>query len=165
MGRGEQQLLKTYRACIRNAVDLLADAELLLERGSYPRAYALAFTALEEIVKSQLAADLFTGIIDRAEFDRAFRDHRRKIERSIWATDWAYGAFRELPEDAVLPSFAKRMATLYVDVDDELGPLRPPDSVSEYEARELIRTSHAGLDKIQQWEWMGEQIGTKGFMK
>jgi len=165
MAQGNSQLLDTYRACLGNAVDLLADAELLLERGSYPRAYVLAFTAIEEVVKSQLAADLFTGFIDREEFDRAFRDHRRKIKQSLWATYWAHGAFSELPADAVLPSFPKRMDALYVDIDDDLGPRQPSDSVSSHEARELVRTGYAGLDKIQQWAYTGEQIGTKGFMK
>lgn len=165
MARESSQLLETYRACLGNAVDLLADAELLLERGSYPRAYALAFTAIEEIVKSQLAADLFTGFINREEFDRAFRDHRRKIKRSLWVSYWAHGALKDLPEDAVLPSFSKRLGALYVDINDDHAPLQPSESVSEHEARELVRIGYAGLDKIERWEYSGEQIGTKGFMK
>jgi AbiV family abortive infection protein len=53
----------------------------LFDREKYARAYALAFTALEEISKSQLAADVFTGLITDEEFQECFRDHRKKIAR------------------------------------------------------------------------------------
>src|ERR1035441_1349050 len=49
--------LTLHRAAHNNAIDLLAEAEILFERERYSRAYSLAFTALEEISKSQLAAD------------------------------------------------------------------------------------------------------------
>jgi AbiV family abortive infection protein len=157
MSADKARLLKTYASCLNNAIDLLTDAEVLLKKGSYPRAYALAFTAIEEIVKSQL--------VSREEFDSAFRDHRSKIKRSLWATYWAHGDFAELPEEAVLPSFPKRMASLYVDINYDLGPVEPAMSVTEHEASELIRTGWAGLEKIRRWEDMGVMIGTKGFMK
>jgi AbiV family abortive infection protein len=163
--RIEPNLLETYRACLNNASDLLGEATLLVERGSFPRAYALAFTALEEISKSQLAADLFTGFIPREEFDAAFRDHKRKIKRTQWAVLFSHGDIEELPEDAIIPIASKRMAALYVDVDDRLAPMTPRDRVSEREARELIKIVKSGIKKIRQWEAMGVQIGTKGFMK
>jgi predicted S18 family serine protease len=53
---------KLYIEAHNNAVQLIHDAETLFEKGRYPRAYSLAFTALEEIAKSQLAADVYTGL-------------------------------------------------------------------------------------------------------
>ena len=159
------RLVDTYRACLDNAEDLLADAEFLFERGSYPRSYMLAFTAIEEISKSQLAADLFTGLISQEEFDRAFYSHAKKIDRIRWATMWAHGVFGELPEDALLPQSSDRMASLYVDIDVHDAPLSPLDRVSEEAAAAMIRTARAGLEKIARWEAFGGPIGTKGFMK
>jgi AbiV family abortive infection protein len=150
---------------LRNASDLLREAHLLLDAEAYPRAYVLAFTALEEISKSQLAADLFTGYISRAEFDAAFRRHKAKIDRVLWATLWVHDRLSELPPDAVLPDEPTRMAGLYVDIAGDLSPLEPCNRVSETQARELVRSVEAGLDKILQWELMGGPIGTKGFMK
>lgn len=67
--------LKLYDAPFNNAVNLITDAEILFERGRYCRAYALAFTALEEIGKSQLAADVFTDFICKKQFDGCFYSH------------------------------------------------------------------------------------------
>src|SRR5260370_38066404 len=55
--------LGLYHASLDNATDLLAESENLFDTEKYARAYALAFTALEEIYKSQLAADVFTALI------------------------------------------------------------------------------------------------------
>ncbi len=67
--------LDLYQKAHNNAIDLLQDAELLFERDRYSRAYALAFTALEEIAKSQLAADVYTGLIDEKEFKETCLNH------------------------------------------------------------------------------------------
>jgi AbiV family abortive infection protein len=75
-----------YVAAHNNAVDLLSEAELLFEKERYARAYSLAFTALEELAKSQLAADVATGFIEEEVFQKAFRKHEKKIERMAWAT-------------------------------------------------------------------------------
>lgn len=163
--RLQAELLETYNACLANAGDLIGEAEELVQRGSFPRSYVLAFTAIEEISKSQLVADLFTGYITRKEFDAAFRDHRSKIARAEWIVLWAHGVFDEIPKEAIRPAASKRMAALYVDVDDKLLPITPKQSISEQDAREMIRIAEAGLDKIRRWEAMGVQIGTKGFMK
>lgn len=59
----KEKFLELYRIAHNNAVDLLAEAEILFANKKYARAYFLAFTGLEEIAKSQLAADVFTGFI------------------------------------------------------------------------------------------------------
>ena len=58
-----------------NSIDLLREAELLLNNGSYARAVALAIMAYEELGKSQIAADYFTGILPENEYKRAFKTH------------------------------------------------------------------------------------------
>jgi len=51
-----------YRLAHSNAEQLLREAEILFERKRLARAYFLAFTGLEEIAKSQLAADVCTAL-------------------------------------------------------------------------------------------------------
>src|SRR5437773_11997288 len=74
-----QSLLRLYRACLRNAGALLVEAKLLLAHRHYARAYALAFTAYEEIGKSQVVADFFEDVASKKELDDAFRAHNPKV--------------------------------------------------------------------------------------
>ena len=57
---------------------MVEDAEVLIAADRYARAFALAATALEEVGKSQYAADVSTGFLAGDEFDRNLRDHRFK---------------------------------------------------------------------------------------
>lgn len=58
--RVRSELLGIYNSCLENAEELIEEAELLFTHGHFPRAYALGFTAYEELGKSQIVADLFT---------------------------------------------------------------------------------------------------------
>jgi len=75
-----------YREAHNNAVQFLHEAELLFEKKNFPRAYSLAFTGLEEIAKSQLAADVVTGYIEEKVFWEYFKSHNKKIGRMVWAS-------------------------------------------------------------------------------
>jgi AbiV family abortive infection protein len=66
--KGSDKFLEIYRATPANADLLISNAEILFERKRFATAYFLAFTALEKIAKSQLAADVYTGFIPREEF-------------------------------------------------------------------------------------------------
>ena len=57
-----------YKTAHNNAVQFLREAELLFAQKYFARAYFLAFTGLEEIAKSQLAADVETGFVDEKVF-------------------------------------------------------------------------------------------------
>lgn len=161
-----EALLKTYAACLDNATQLLAEAELLLEHRQFARAYMLAFTALEEVSKSQLVADLFTGYIEQDEFRKSFSKHSVKSSRIVWALDSSPHLDEDEPEqDSPLLNPQTRMASLYVDIDDKLRPLLPESRLNEGYARDLIRAVNQALWKIAEKEFMGERIGTRGFMK
>src|SRR6516225_4185716 len=95
------EFVALYNACLKNATELLAEANILFGRENYARAYALAFTALEEISKSQLAADVFTGFITDKEFRECFRNHPKKIERVAWATEEAKH-YLAMPEEVYI---------------------------------------------------------------
>jgi AbiV family abortive infection protein len=143
----QQEFLTLYNASLKNASDLLLEAQLLFDNYKYPRAYALAFTALEEISKSQLAADVFTGLIMVEEFNECFRNHRVKIERMAWATDDAR-RYLAMPEEECMeaqePTFGNRMDSMYVGVKNG-KVFSPTDVIGEEDARSIIHTTEVAI--------------------
>ncbi len=164
----KEKFLELYRIAHNNAVDLLAEAEILFANKKYARAYFLAFTGLEEIAKSQLAADVFTGFIKEETFWKYFKDHKRKIKRMAWAStdaerylDLELETFLEIEK----PTISGRMNALYVRFEGNKVK-RPADHLTEDDARAIIKTLRVAIDRIiEASEVWGEQIGTKGFMK
>ncbi len=175
----KNNFLEIYKVAHNNAADLLREAELLYENKHFARAYALAFTALEEISKSQFAADVFTGLHTEEEFKEFYRDHKRKIGRTKWAHEDANSYPHNLkwvgPDIDDLerinprePDFKKRSDALYVGIDFNNHTItKPKEKITEKDAKEMMRIIEVALERI--WEVSGEfggnQIGTKGFMK
>jgi AbiV family abortive infection protein len=160
--------LVLYRRAHNNAVELIEEAEILFAKGAFPRAYALAFTALEEIAKSQLAADVFTGFITEGEFNEHYRDHKKKIRRMAWATEEAKRYLDDPDGDYVdveKPTFANRMDAMYVSINN--GKVRTPaDVIDSAAAQGIIHTVKVAFERIFEiTDFWGHQIGTKGFMK
>lgn len=163
---GEAKFLEVYRLAHNNAVNLLSEAELLFKNAKYARAYALAFTALEEISKSQLAADVYTGYIDENEFWEHIKKHDKKIRRMAWATE---DARRYLDEDenyadVFRPKVARRMDALYVNFDGNVVQ-SPENVITHDDAKSLLHTVNVAFDRIWCAESMSIRIGTKSFMK
>lgn len=73
-----KRVYATYATCWNNAVRLLDEARLLFQNGRYARVVALAITAWEELGKSQIAADYYTGVLSEAKYKEAFKNHRFK---------------------------------------------------------------------------------------
>lgn len=161
--------LQIYLASISEAYKLLEEAELLFKNKSFQRTYFLGISALEEIAKSQMAADVFTGLIKEDEFKNAYRDHKKKISRIEWIKIDG-NSFPYFSYDNILIrdfDFQKKLKSMYVDVDFKLNEISTPDdSVTENDAESVIKAVKVGLYRIYQvTEEDGEQIGTKGFMK
>jgi len=171
--------LEVYNAGNKNASDLLKATNVLCDAGHYAQAYVLAHTALEEISKSQFAADVFTSLKTEDEFRKFYRDHKNKIASIGWAHHdassyphkykWIGPDMDDVEEmNPEKPQFGKRQAALYVDVDFDTGVVtKPSDIIGEKDARNIIHIVEVALERI--WEITGEfggmQIGTKGFMK
>lgn len=171
--------LEIYNQGNKNAYDLRDAANVLCEKGHYAQAYVLAYTALEEISKSQFAADVFTGLRTEKEFQDFYRKHNAKIANVGWAHydassfphkyKWVGPDMDDVevmnPDE---PIFSKRQAALYVDVDfAHQKTSKPSDVIHEKDSRDIIHIVEVALHRI--WEVTGEfggnQIGTKGFMK
>ena len=169
--------LKIYRESHNNAIGLLKEAKLLLEHEHYARAYTLAYTALEEISKSQLAADVFTQFSKEEEFLKTYVNHKDKINRVEWAhidaSSYPHNLIWVGPDkedmekmDPEKPLWLKRQKSLYVDIDDANNITTPSGSITENDAKSIIHVVEVALERIWEvTEYWGHQIGTKGFMK
>lgn len=163
-----------YRQSHNNAAALLTEARLLFENGHYARAYFLAYTALEEISKSQHAADVYTGYSNEVDFDRSFAKHNLKIMRVGWAyyeakdhpTSWIGPDLDDVEHIVVEePLWKKRQDSMYVGLLDS-KVITPKSSITKKDARGIIHILETALEQIiQMTEYWGHQIGTKGFMK
>src|SRR3989338_9615173 len=162
---------KIYATAHNNAVDLLSEAELLLGKKAYARAFAIAYTALEEISKSQFAADVYTGLHTDKEFKDFYKNHSRKLERVQWvhedANSWPYNLRWIGPDlDDVetinpnQPVFQKRLAALYVDVaSSEQVAKEPKEAITGNDAHEIIQLVEVALQRIMQVEFEQGRIG------
>jgi AbiV family abortive infection protein len=160
------EYLRLYTVTHSNAVALLSDAEILLEKGRYIRAFFLGLTALEEIAKSQLAADVFTGFTSEKEFQDHYLSHKKKLGRMAWATDAAQEYLNRWGDgdlDITLPNISSRTDALYVSLRGKVIQ-RPEDVITENDAKGIIQTVESALASIANNDFMGYQIGTKGFM-
>ena len=174
----KEKFFELYQKAHENGVQRLLDARVLFARGSYPGAYYSAFAALEEISKSQAAADVFTGSIDEVEFYKLYRDHQKKIGR----IGWAYQDAGSTPynqkwvgpdrDDVQLiypsqPDYRKKSDAWYVSINAGKTKITSPiNAVSEKDAADIIHIAEVALARIYEVvEYGGHQIGTKGFMK
>lgn len=176
----EHIFLEIYNAGNKNAYKLLESANILFSDGYFSQAYFLAYTALEEISKSQFSADVFTGLRKKEEFEKFYRDHKDKIANIGWAhedaTSYPYkykwigpdmDDIEEINPDK--PLLNKRQSALYVDVNfNDNTVIKPWDIILEKDAKDIIHIVEVALQRI--WEitneeFGGNQIGTKGFMK
>lgn len=147
------QLLALTHALQSNAQSLLDDASLLYEHGRFPRAYALAALAGEELGKIYLCLDalLSRGKIDGQEFWWGWRQHGEKL-----VSMRAYAAaFIEDLDDLKVEQLgpdarrigATKMSALYVDFDGHQPLL--PDHVTDSEAAELLLRTRLSLRHLE----------------
>ena len=165
-----------YRDAHENAASLLKESKILFDNGCYSRSYFLAYTALEEISKSQFAADVCTGFHTEEEFQGFYTDHKLKNENIGWAHHDAnshphnliwVGPDRDDVEtiNTEKPLFGKRNNSLYVGISNTCLKL-PKKEVSEKDAMGIIHITETALERIwDMTENWGHKIGTNGFMK
>ena len=157
-------ILELYKACLSNAKDLAAEAEILYKHEHYARAVALSLIAMEEIGKSQIVADFFNGMVSNSELENAFKKHEIKS---------AYN-FRKFVLDNMTieynPSDGKkyhkwRMDAIYVDYSGDYIAQEPKKQFTKEDARRAIDFVHKEIRDILQMEYMTERIGSESFMK
>ena len=164
------QLLELYSACEKNADELLKESRLLITHGHHARAYFLAYTAMEELGKSQVVADFFNDLVAESEFKAAFRDHKFKaayVNRYVqipknWEDDvWFIIYDTKSSKDDILA----REKSLYVESLSHHSPQVPKEAISPESAEQLLSTAEKYLSEIRKMEYITERIGTKAFTK
>ena len=163
-------MLQLYTACLSNAEELCDESLLLFEAHRFPRAYALAYTALEEIAKAHAVADFYTGVLSHSEFDEAFRSHKMKaayLDRVVAISSASSTeATVEYDQRAAKAPVILRMRALYVDFGVDYAPATPTEAIGSDAAGRAIDRVKALLHEILvNDEYHGHMIGTKGLWK
>ena len=83
------QIFSATSKILENAQELIEDAELLLRNNRYPRAFALAHLASEELIKYQLLLSVTLELardhpVDWMEIHRRLRGRLYPIARQKW---------------------------------------------------------------------------------
>ncbi len=170
--QGHPELLQLYRACISNAEGLLKDAHLLLANNRIARTFALAYTAYEEIGKSQVVADAYSGAVAASELKVAFRSHDLKaayVGRVVRlevppGSHWPEATI-EYDTIQAKPLFEARMRSLYVDFGVEYLPTEPVEAITRERATKMVDLVEKELQAIAWAEEFNGRIGTKGLFK
>jgi len=161
-------VVNLYRACQNNAIGLLEDSRILLDKKRYSSAYFMAFTAKEEMHKGGIVADYANGYLTRNEFAKAFYDHNFKI---------SYGGFRfALKDDGVVVKFNKlgqemahslkhRTDSLYVSFGQNFVPQLPGEKINRKLVAKLIETIEDEFEEIIQNEYFTSRIGSDAYLK
>lgn len=155
-----KQAFDVYCSAHSNAVGLLEEAELLAQRTRYPRAVALGITAWEELGKSQIAADFYSGVLSEEEYIRAFKRHDFKT--SYLARMAVVGAKAAV---AIHPEIGRgleeiRQAALYVSETQS-----PNGAFSADDADFVIARVREHLEYIDYAQDLNERIGSKALFK
>jgi AbiV family abortive infection protein len=161
---GVRNLTPTYRATSKkNSLELLDEAKILLKNKSYARAVALAIMSYEELGKSQIAADYYTGILPESEYKKAFKQHKKTAYANRYA---AIGTHEKVKHGYFIDnSVAKtlesiRQSALYADENNN-----PIENFNEDDALLIIRKVQEHHEAIQHAEWLNDRIGSKALFK
>ena len=156
---------------LENAQELIEDADLLLSHNRYPRAYALAHLAREELIKCVLLFPAAMELardhhVDWEEIDRRLRDHQAKISGTLLVDFFILNP----PPDGVYQAseLSQRMNTvqdindaknysLYASqIDHEF--FKPSELVGEQAARTGVSDAHNLLQVTQTFYLMSSTL-------
>jgi len=158
-----EKVLTVFHTSKANSRKLLEEARLLLENKSYARAVALAIMSYEELGKSQIAADYYTGILPESEYKKAFTTHRKTAYANRYA---AIGHHEKVKHGYFVDSSvartleAIRQSALYADEDNN-----PSDNFDEDDASLIISKVEQHHQSIEHAEVLNQRIGSKALFK
>lgn len=156
-----QKAIDTYRWADDNAIALLQEAQMLASKGRHARAFALACTALEEIGKSQYAADVYTGFVPPDDFEKIIRRHEFKSAYPSRFVEFGPLIQPFLKDEHIAEElFKRRNDALYASPTNKMD-----DAAFEQDAATMIDYCETWLERIRSQEEIAERIGTKAFLK
>lgn len=156
------EVLSVFNASRDNLSDLITEAKLLFEHGHHPRSFFTSVLALEELGKSQLAADYYSGIISKDEYDKAFRSHPTKTSYAERKMLFDNGGKTRLYYDVELGRMIEgaRQSSLYVSASST-----PKAVITQSHAKKILEIVEKRFDEILHAEWLNGRIGSKAIFK
>lgn len=153
-----EELKEGIRLCTRNVEQLLKDANILYQTGSYGHAQALAILAMEEYAKkiALIAKRTYRDKFDD-EIGRSFKDHDFKLQLAL---DMLMREFPDAPlgEQAasIVMDAAGRLSSLkqvsfYVDYDSKLGWSDPNKADYQNVAAQQISFTQDLVTRLDVW--------------
>ena len=158
-----EKAFSVFTTSKKNSLELLDEARILLKNKPYARAVALAIMSYEELGKSQIAADYYSGILPESEYKKAFKQHKKTAYANRYA---ALGSHEKVKHGYFIDnSVAKtlesiRQSALYADENNN-----PSDNFDEEDALLIIRKVNEHHESIQHAEWLNGRIGSKALFK
>ncbi len=128
-------------AALSNARRLFDDAVLMRDRGRTPTALLLAGLAADELGKHVMVAS-FYGVREETDDNwkkiwQRFRTHQEKLGDALWAA-WAGDLLTDSPPPDVAAFHRRRLASTYVDVDDDGRVVTPSATVTSAEVNDAL---------------------------
>lgn len=153
---------QAYVKCHKNAVDLVSDAEILLAAGKNARSCALAIMAWEELGKSQIAADYYSGVLTDREYKAAFTEHRVKTSYLNRAGAIDGKAMLTVAYNSTLGHKLEeiRQTALYASTKN-----MPREVITQENAKEIIDRVNEHIHYIRFAEEFNGRIGSKALFK
>ena len=153
---------QAYAMCHNNAVDLISDAEILLAAGKYARSCALAIMAWEELGKSQIAADYYSGILTDREYKAAFKEHRVKTSYLNRAGAIDGKSMLTVAYNSTLGHKLEeiRQTALYASAKN-----MPKEAITQENAKEIMDRVNEHIHYIRFAEEFNGRIGSKALFK
>jgi|SRR5579871_315290 len=165
----DSNLLALYGACMKNAGDLLDDAELLLKHKSYGHAIFLGYSAYEEVAKAQIVADFYHRDLTESQFKKYFRHHFVKaayLSRKVMLPqDLDAPWTMELNEVESKKRAALRESALYVDFEEGYKKRAPLDLFTKKKSSTLISQFRRAWRRKLEDDYEMEGIGARGHFK
>lgn len=170
--RNHPNLFGLYYECIENARELLEEGRILFDAERFARAFALAFTAYEEIGKSQVVADAYYDLVSMSELTDAFTRHDLKVAYVRRVVKLKLSPDEVFPQATIdynridaKTLIEQRIRALYVDIGVDYAAVRPSDAINSQIAEEMLRVVEDELDAIAYAEELNGLIGTRGLWK
>ncbi len=156
-------VFEVYSKSKANSIALLNEAGLLLDNHSYARAVALAIMSYEELGKSQIAADYYSGLLPESEYDKSFKRHEKTAYASRYRSIGTHEKVKHgfyIDKDVAKVLEQIRQAALYVDEDNN-----PSDNFTRDDAELIIAKVNEHHESISHAEWLNCRIGSKALFK
>lgn len=159
----KEAALAVFHKSKSNSRSLLDEAQFLREKGFYSRAVALAIMSYEELGKSQIAADFYTGLLPETFYRRAFFKHEKTAYTSRHAVIGDHEKVKHgFYIDNEVAKALERMRQQALYVDETNDPLVTYGAEDADAVIEKVERHHRAIEHA---EFLNGRIGSKALFK